>query len=154
MNRTILFRGKREDNGKWVEGGLFVAVSIDEDGHRVEDCFIQTNPLMYGGTELTTNSYEVIPETVGQYTGLTDKNGKMIFEGDVAKAEHDNYYNPEHEEEPEYSAWIGSIEYEEGYYQINTNCEYRPAINNIRIKTIEVIGNIHDKPELLKESEK
>ena len=138
--RTILFRGKRVDNGEWVYGYYYTQIITHAGNKKSRDHFMRTEQNI---------RYEVDPETVGQYTGLTDKNGKMIFEGDVAKAEHDNYYNPEHEEEPEYSAWIGSIEYEEGYYQINTNCEYRPAINNIRIKTIEVIGNIHDNPELL-----
>lgn len=72
MNREILFRGKRKDNNKWVYGYLY----------RLSE---RLNPfIMFVNSN--AESHEVILETVGQFTGLTDKNGNKIFEGDIVKS--------------------------------------------------------------------
>ena len=118
--REILFRGKRTDNDQWMQGSLFA------EGSRVEIIRGTCNNVGIEGVE-------VIPETVGQFTGLTDKNGKKIFEGDIIKAMMD--YGPAgFYERIVPIEWLNDVGYQWQYFDIST---------------IEVIGNIHDNPELL-----
>ena len=141
--REILFRGKRVDNGEWVEGFYYKAKYYRTD-KELYDFITVPHPNKEGrGNE----HFMVISETVGQYTGLTDKNGKKIFEDDIVKVTDDNG-------ETKYcscgigyvlfcyGAWYVDSEVSDGLYDVTRNYY------------IEVIGNIHDNPELLKEGGK
>ena len=133
--REILFRGKRIDNGEWVDGNLFVP---DEITHR------KAPTELLVGTNVVRISYEVDPSTVGQYTGLTDKNGKRIFEGDIL----------EHHAQGDIIVNRGVVNWDEKNarwaHQLNT---MNPCFYMHNPKSVEVIGNIYDNPELLKEAE-
>ena len=131
--REILFRGKRADNGQWVNG--FYAHEL-QGGH-----FISADEgAWYDGPML---SYvEVIPETVGQYTGLDDKNGVKIFEGDVLHWD---------------SHWGWYVGYENGAFRRiplddiqRINWQHYP-LKQEGLETWEISGNIHDNPELMGE---
>lgn len=125
--REILFRGRRSwGNKKWVEGDLL---------HGYCDHVSITKRLM--GIE----TWQVEPETVGQYTGLCDKNGKKIFEGDICKA----YICIADTVEKEV---IGTICFEDGTFEFK--CEHDNVYIYPLLEVLEVIGNIYDNPELLK----
>lgn len=138
--REILFRGKRIDNGEWVEGGICdydSGVSIFVVNHY--------DGTLYEPPYTDLDEIDVIPETVEQYTGLTDKNGKKIFEGDIVK-----FY--EHYDNCSVYCDIGYIVYRDEnakflYYTPDSIVGY--SIDSTCI--LEVIGNIHDNPELLEE---
>ncbi len=132
--REILFRGKRVNNGEWVEGNLFIPDYPDKP---TEICI---------GTNVVRITYDVIPETVGQYTGLTDKNGKKIFEGDIVKREYTLWHG---ETKKTRETQIGVVVYSnrDCGFQVEKKCNLRKPWDG---DTIEVIGNIHDNPELLK----
>ena len=137
--REILFRGKTYD-GKWEQGDLRHKGYVHNDS----DTYIMRS-------DYALHNIPVDPETVGQYTGLTDKNGKKIFEGDIVKkhsyTDYDNYANSEE--------YIGIVAFSDCAWTIETKKISHPIIIAISytddVKHFEVIGNIHDNPELIGE---
>ena len=135
--REILFRGKRLDNGEWVIGFITSACDcagrlyfIEQPAQDLDDC---------------NHSYEVDFTTIGQYTGMLDKNSTNIFEGDICNfsncSDIDNY---------------GVIVYDAGEteFGIDYGSTYLGLGRHYHSRDIEVIGNIYDNPELLKIYEK
>ena len=134
--REILFRGKREDNGQWVIGFLSKTRGLDNKLHICID---------YEEKGLMCSSI-VVPSTVGQYTGLTDKNGKKIFEGDILKRKHKELVNHSQKMTVNYipyKACFSAVDIGGG--NVTFISDY---INNKY--ELEVIGNIHENKELLK----
>lgn len=81
--REILFKAKRKDNNEWAEGCIWTMLD-NSDGPITKKYFIRDkNYSVYGS--YSWKDYEIIPETVSQYTGLTDKNGAKIFENDIVR---------------------------------------------------------------------
>lgn len=123
--REILFRGKRSDTGEWVEG--YYCRGFRWAGDKSPTPAIQ---------EADGYSFrEIIPETVGQYTGLTDKNGMKIFEGDIIAGKTGVFG----------IRWSKTI----CCFVAGENFSIRPYMNQGTMQDYEVIGNIHDNPELL-----
>ena len=116
MMKEILFRGKRVDNGEWTEGYFF------KSWNKVF--------LLWGMTGDSPNMEEVKPETVGQFTGLCDKNGRKIFEGDIVESPNGTQ---------------GFIEWQ------NAECAFLVNIGDdwqtMDDCPYEVVGNIYDKEE-------
>ena len=121
--REILFRGKTVCDGDWVYGDITWNPSRKK-------FFIHTD----------WEEAKVIPETVGQYTGLTDENGVKIFEGDILHTAQGDFV----------VRWSESI----CSFVAGEKERMRPCMNSGTVKCYEVIGNIYDNPELIKEAEK
>ena len=136
--REILFRGKRADTGEWIYGDLLH--SVDAVKIREQEQNIQC----------IAKSFVVIPETLGQYTGLTDKYGERIYEGDVLKMEiKSNYINPL--QAP--LVFIGVCNFKDGAFGFSkqrAGIEEFTAFSSTTYNVeFEIIGNIHDNADLL-----
>ena len=121
--REIIFRGKSVTDGRWVFGDLsnygdYRAITTTRGFSIIDSC-------------------EVIPETIGQYTGLTDKNGKRVFEADIVKV-YDVYCN---------ETVVGVVEFCDGSFRI-CDTDFTSYYRWMDYE-VEVIGNIYDNPELM-----
>lgn len=119
--REILFRGKTVCDGDWVYGGITWNPSRKK-------FFIHTD----------WEEAKVIPETVGQYTGLTEKNGRRVFEGDIIHGNLGNFV----------VRWSDNI----SGFVAGEKERTHPCMNRGTMKCYEVIGNIYDNPELMENS--
>lgn len=133
MNREILFKAKRKDNGEWVEGYYRRIPCMGLHGHYI----MPQNP------KNRLEQYEIDPGTICQYTGLTDKNGNKIWENDICNRK-EKYpeivtYN-KGDWQLDYSYVFGKEMHTDacnlGFYVCERNC-------------VEVIGNIFDNADLL-----
>lgn len=119
--REIKFRGKRVDNGEWVYGYY-----VNQYGaHSI---------YLPDGADGIFDAYHVIPETVGQFTGLTDKNGTEIFEGDILKYAKDEAYKVVYDDKEAHYAIMGIF-----------GETYNSTLNSRKASYLNVIGNIHEK---------
>ena len=130
--REIEFRGKRTDIDEWTYG--YYMKRFRESSKSVFDYILD------GNIEYSCKTFPVIPETVGQFTGLKDKNGAKIFDGDIIQYGKNLYI-------VEYHVEIGAT------VCVRTNdVDHWPSFNVGTIKHTRVIGNIHDNPELLEDT--
>ena len=139
--REIIFRGKKDDD-EWVYGSFCMDALEQFNGLCGVDGFIR----LYDKAKGKMQTYEVDRETVGQYTGLTDKNGKRIFEGDIVKTSditHEGVIQipgESFEIAMRKGCWVMVAGEDWDFLETNHEC-------------IQVIGNIHDNPEMLKGGE-
>lgn len=136
--REIMFRGKMDD-GEWVYGSFCMDAREQFNGLCGVDGFIR----LHDKTKGKMQTYEVDRETVGQYTGLKDKNGKRIFEGDIVLG----LFHYE-------LAAKGVVTFRDGAFGLRWNrgkVREFSAFTSICNVDYKVIGNIHDNPELLEE---
>lgn len=129
--REILFRGKTKESGEWVQGYFVYAKSdFDSEECREADIIPHDTDRVYKGEYNIV--FPCIPKTIGQFTGLLDKNSNKIFEGDIVK---------------DIVGRMKAVEFYNGrYYPFISFPEYTCWNTD----EVEVIGNIYDNPELLR----
>ena len=131
--RKIKFRGKRVEDSELIFG--YYVFTHD------------SNRIIYEDYEGFYCEEEVIPESVGQYTGLKDKNGREIYEGDILKIDDD------WEKWGFASGFVGYVIYDQGSFKLKEGEIYDPAyrLDSAAEEGTTVIGNVYENPELLEE---
>lgn len=148
MSREILFKAKRKDNGEWVEGQyVYITNPLTEDGKPIKH-------LICNGTNIFNDLID--PDTLCQYTGLNDKNGRRIWENDILRYSYDYDGSPFLKDGEEIKYRVGAVFWSEwrGSWAVcgrgNKKCTNNDIFKyNRNPNRTEVIGNIFDNPELL-----
>ena len=148
MNREILFRGKLLRTGEWIEGyycktsDTTYAFSEDYDRHPVpEHHCILVDEITDWGLPNRPTLHEVDPVTIGQYTGLKDRNGKRIWDGDILLFTNTDNEQSLYDVRWDYHRWL---------VQMHGDYSAMPDdLDDFFCQYAEVIGNIHDDQELL-----
>ena len=134
--REIEFKGQRIDNKEWVYGYLYI------------DSLHRDTPIYYI-FEQGYFKYEVIPETLGQYTGLKDKNGVEIYEEDIVEVKFVDKADNDYESDKKYN-YIGTVEFSDRGYLIRNKGGFR-YLYQFSSEWYEVIGNKFENKDLIKE---
>lgn len=130
--REILFRGKRVDNGEWIEGGL-----------------VKVGPLFIIFSDTLPGCQTVTYPAIGQFTGMYDKNDKRIFEGDIVKTKYGRLCTVVWFMSQAHNGWDLAVV---GTVENSVHTKYPDEFDLYKKENLEVVGNIHDNPELLGES--
>lgn len=139
--REILFRGKRTDNGEWVSGYYVVRKRpyFKDKGVNLEHIIYNNMEIEDGNykqfVDTIMTTYVVDPKTIGQYTGVTDTNGRKIFEGDIVISDYIGY-----EDERGVVQWDSDIA-----KFIITFSTFTIDFDNVYGRELEVVGNIRNK---------
>ena len=167
MNDRYLFRAKRIDNGEWEIGSLVLSDDADDEYKAIIIPSVNSNMFTresYNEDLGFENWYKVDPSTICQYTGLTDKNGNLIWENDIVRFNHEKFDFDDGLDPWERSCLPNKKEYTRNYAVefCNTSTNYGLRFRNksiwfmvhrmtVVMHDVEVIGNIFDNPELMNE---
>lgn len=150
--REILFRGKQVTDKKWVVGGIDTVTDENKTyicrraRYRPDTRDWDTAEYYEKNPHYTRADIEVVPATVGQFTGLIDKNGKKIFEGDIVKTKYGRLCIVVWYSSPAHIGWdLEPINTTENV--VRTNCP--DSYDIYKRENLEIVGNIYDNPELL-----